>query len=679
MTNRTVFCLLGYAFCLFHFTGCGKPDTAQSVPVVVNEARLMTGLGHGGKVFAVAISPDSKYILSGSADYTARLWLADTRQEVRRIEGHQGAVTTVGFSPDGKSMLTAGEDGVAYIWNVETGETLHTLVGHKGAILGAKFSPDNNIVATAGEDHTARLWNLTTAEVRILQTHQDFVESIDFSKDGKQVVTSSLDRTVATWDALTGKLLHRAEVHDSEVWDAIFTPRGNIVSTGADRNIKMWNIPHKDSVATYLGYKGVRGGVESLSISHDGTFLVAGGRDRSVYVWSAKDAKFKYEMKGHTEPVWSVAIAPNNRFAVSGSGDKSVRIWSLEKGNLIGELGEPVALAVEMATSPSQMVTWRTNRTISVWQRNQTKTFALGKGANAVAKISPNGQYLFISDTLNTATLWNVQNQQAMHTFKNISPISIKRTAISPSGLLAFGEMDGTVRLVQANGSLLRRLGNKGGAANHVAFSPDGNYLAAGRSDRSLLVLNVQNGNVIQKFSGLKSLISEVAISNNGNFIAAATKDSSATIWDVSQNKQVAQVKGKRPLEKIAFSADNKLLLTTDTYGETTIWSSNGSKISTLAQLGITNATFSADGRFVLTGNMNGDTMLWKSDTGEQAFILRALPQNQWAILNPESKFVSSNNGNLTNAYWVENGQVMDFQAQKNEFHKPELTQEIWN
>jgi WD40 repeat protein len=36
-------------------------------------------------VFAVTFPPDGKYVLTGSADRTARLWEATTGQEVRQF------------------------------------------------------------------------------------------------------------------------------------------------------------------------------------------------------------------------------------------------------------------------------------------------------------------------------------------------------------------------------------------------------------------------------------------------------------------------------------------------------------------------------------------------------------------------------------------------------------------
>src|SRR5215831_17484140 len=45
-------------------------------------------LGHTSEIFGVAFSPDGKYILTGSNDWTARLWNIQTGRVTRTFIGH---------------------------------------------------------------------------------------------------------------------------------------------------------------------------------------------------------------------------------------------------------------------------------------------------------------------------------------------------------------------------------------------------------------------------------------------------------------------------------------------------------------------------------------------------------------------------------------------------------------
>jgi WD40 repeat protein len=70
---------------------------------------------------SVAFSQDGKYIVTGSADQTARVWDVSSGREVARVT-HENAVALVAMSPDGKIAVSASIDGVIRVWNAFTGQ-----------------------------------------------------------------------------------------------------------------------------------------------------------------------------------------------------------------------------------------------------------------------------------------------------------------------------------------------------------------------------------------------------------------------------------------------------------------------------------------------------------------------------------------------------------------------------
>jgi WD40 repeat protein len=64
------------------------------------------------------------------------------------LQGHTALVNSVAISHDGRFIVTGSADRTAKIWNTQTGECAHTLQGHKGIIYSIAISHDGRFIVT---------------------------------------------------------------------------------------------------------------------------------------------------------------------------------------------------------------------------------------------------------------------------------------------------------------------------------------------------------------------------------------------------------------------------------------------------------------------------------------------------------------------------------------------------
>ncbi|KAG9122600.1 hypothetical protein FRC07_000960 [Ceratobasidium sp. 392] len=114
------------------------------------------------KVLSIACSPDSRHMVSGSADHAIRIHDAHTRQLILGpLMGHKDSVSRVAYSPDGRSIVSYALDGTIYVWDAHTGQaTAGPFRVHPGRLTSVVFSPDSRLFATGSKDCAIRVWDL---------------------------------------------------------------------------------------------------------------------------------------------------------------------------------------------------------------------------------------------------------------------------------------------------------------------------------------------------------------------------------------------------------------------------------------------------------------------------------------------------------------------------------------
>jgi WD40 repeat protein/serine/threonine protein kinase len=461
--------------------------------------------GVGDYACSVAITPDGRIALTGTARGTVRLWELSSGRCLRTLDGHVTPVRSIALTSDGRFALTGSTDGMARLWDLDTAGQpapfayFHPRVPHVADLLeaglrmllaGVDRMNDQRSYAQAGarlrmlrqgrgyeRDPTIlERWRRAGAGARRrdllalwlrgpLEGHFERVGSIAVGPDCERVLTvswgtSALPWIAQLWDLPSGRYLHALGGQTHGVSSAALTPDGCFALTGAlDGSVRVWELSSRRWVGTLAGHTGT---VDSIAVTRDGRLALTAGRD-SVRLWDLANRRCLRVLAQQTGSVRAVALTSDGRHALIGSDtgpdgtERAVALWDLESGRCVRPF-------------PGSL-----------------------RGATSVA-LTPDGRLALAGGDLGrpsrwrgSAELWDLPGERCLRTLDGHDK-TVVSVAMSSDGRVALtGDGTGTARLWDlASGRCLRTFAGHPQRAEQVALSGDARFALTGGSGHTL-------------------------------------------------------------------------------------------------------------------------------------------------------------------------------------------------
>jgi len=298
--------------------------------------------GHTRPVPSVAFSglqPDgSSLMISSCKDGKAMLRDGSTGDWLGTFLGHKGAIWAAKLDLDGGRGVTGSADFTAKVWDTFTGSELATL-SHNHIVRSVDISPSGSHIVTGGQEKKLRLYDIERSEAEPFLfasdngggqvtssgvAHDGTIKSVVWDDERDQIVSAGEDKMVRWWDMRSLKCVHTIALSDP-ITSMDHSYSSPLISLTAGKQVTFLDPASRQPVITHtLDY------IPSSASLHPALrdrFVTGSTQDGWVRVHTAGNGSEREVYKGHHGPVHCICYSPDGELYASGSEDGTLRLW----------------------------------------------------------------------------------------------------------------------------------------------------------------------------------------------------------------------------------------------------------------------------------------------------------------------------------------------------------------
>ena len=320
---------------------------------------------------------------------------------------------------------------------------------------------------------------------------------------------------------------------------------------------------------------GHQSSVNSVAFSPDGSLLASGSDDNTVKLWVISTGQELRSLTGHIWPVFAVSFSPDGRLLASGSNDADVKLWDISTGMLVRTMSGHSTSVTSVAFSPdgrmlaSGSAEGQSGCVVKIWEVDSGRELRTLDCDDRVASVlfSPNGKLLACASLVNIK-LWEVSTGRIVRTLTKDNPYSYTSIAFSPDGVkLASGSYDDCIRFYDvATGTTLMELHERSElpeGVNCISLNSDGSLIAGsyggGETYGYVTIWDIVDGKEICHLYPHSKAINSIAFSPDGQLLASGGSDKTINLWQIIPGSGLMPTRGLPPdlFAELDFDDDN--------------------------------------------------------------------------------------------------------------------------
>ncbi len=544
-----------------------------------------------------------------------------------------------------------------YLWRLCQGDEIATFRDEGGQ--AAAFSTDGKLFAYAGGKIMVR----DAASRKIVATLPSPATTLSFAPQTNLLATGH-DTGVKLWNTETWQEVRSLP---DTMHPALFSPDGRWLVTGATEGFRVWDTQTWQPVGVCAGAPRSRWQTRNaVAFSPDSQFLVTIAGDGNIgyhfRVWRLPGLEELPSLRLGLEAFGSaafshpgsVAFSADGRFVLAGLWDGQLAVWDFATRKVVPTRKEHTGWVTVVAVAPNSktFATASSDRTVNLWEAATFKNIARLRGHVGEVwslAFSPDGHTIVSGSAEGSTKLWSADTRHSDPVIEGSSAVlgfmgdGRQLIAATSNGVCAWTPETGA----RMDFPIPTNLPISAVTLPPYHMKPDEPIGALSRSDGTVEVWHLTTGAKVGAWPAHSDGIGVLAFSSDGKRLATGTTKGEVKIWDFATRREVTRIAPvNRKLLCLAFSPDGKTLAASGESSRVWIWEADtGRQVVELPGHGalVASVAFSLDGNLLATASLGNDVRVWDLPSGNLRATLRGHVQGVIAVaFSPDGKTLAT-------------------------------------
>lgn len=501
--------------------------------------------GHNAWAWDLKFSIDGQLLISASDDKTVKVWDIKTGFCLANYELKQHKANAISITKNNKIIAIGCNCGYLELWHWQD-DIHHILQGHQGDINSLQFNHDDQFLFTASLDGTVKQWNLTDKTCfKTFNYSQNPIHCLSISPDDKLMLTVTINGNLQMWLIESVDCLYSLDNKDIFIHQAIFCPTGNSFATASESTITFWNNLTGKIIKSLIPQKGK---IYSLAYSPNGKIITSASQQECLISFDIETGDRIDTLYGYSNHIWALST-DNNKFLVSGGTDGILRLWSWEKSSPLKEIKAHKGVIFAVAWHPQKLffASSGSDRTVKIWHGKtgeyQQQILAHTDLVFTIAW-HPEGEILAIAGSSNQIKFWNFNDNNFCLQLM-IKTTEIMHLSWSNNGkILAIYTRKGEVFIYDYYTDKLELIfenkeANINDIRSYIAWKQNDNYLVFTGAKNQVVIWNRKVKKLEKNLQGHLAQVVGISFIKNDQFLITVSLDTTIRIWEFSSGKCV--------------------------------------------------------------------------------------------------------------------------------------------